>query len=544
MTDGEPYAYAGYTGSSGGVKLPFAYDFLAPDYVSVFAYRAELLSRVRGATHRQLMGMKAFYREHPAQMIADWGVTWDPRNVDIGLPSLLPLIPFPRQVDWLDWILDRWRARERGLTEKSRASGMTWIGIAASATLCSIHRGMQIGWGSRKAEYVEIAGGPKAIFYRTLNYLRHVPPMFRGGWREDRDVRQTRITFPDTEAFMTGEAGDSIGRGDRTTIYFVDEAAHLEQPEEIESSLSATTNCRIDISTPNGVNNPFYERRQNLPPKQIFSFHFREDPRLESDWEAKMRAQVAPNVFEQEYNLSFSEGGAFFQESALLVLAPEQDPDPTVARKYIPVPTPKYIDAVFAVIDTAVKAGQEHDGLAVTYWGLSLHGTTPAKAFVLDWDYTQLSADLLEKWLPSIFETLQVFAKECSARAGSAGTWIEDKAAGAVLLQQAERSGWKLDPGQQPSGKPGYIARAIASKLTSLGKVERAINASGPVHRGEVKFTERAYNRVVNFKGNIKNHQWTQVIGFRTGVKENPEDDLLDTFCYGVALGLGNSAGF
>ncbi|MDI5303740.1 hypothetical protein MJN76_29380, partial [Salmonella enterica subsp. enterica serovar Anatum] len=33
------------------------------------------------------------------------------------------------------------------------------------------------------------------------------------------------VEFPDTGAVIKGEAGDNIGRGDRTTLYFVDEAA-------------------------------------------------------------------------------------------------------------------------------------------------------------------------------------------------------------------------------------------------------------------------------------------------------------------------------
>lgn len=240
------------------------------------------------------------------------------------------------------------------------------------------------------------------------------------------------------------------------------------------------------------------------------------------------------------------EGGAFFQESSLLVPDSTHEPIPGESRRLIPASWPLYIDCVFAVIDTAVKAGKEHDGLAVTYFGLSQHGQTPYKLYVLDWDYTQLKADLLITWLPQVFENLLALGKECYARAGSVGAWIEDKAAGAVLLQQAERAGWKMETGQRitPLGKAGYIARSIASKLTSMGKVERAINASGAVFRGEVKFTERAFNKVVTFKGITKNHQWDQVLGFSTGVKENPNDDLLDTFTYGVALGLGNAEGF
>jgi hypothetical protein len=88
-------------------------------------------------------------------------------------------------------------------------------------------------------------------------------------------------------------------------------------------------------------------------------------------------------------------------------------------------------------------------------------------------------------------------------------------------------------------------AQAIDSKLTALGKDERAINASGYVFRGEVKYTDYAFHKTVIHKGRSKNHLTDQVEKFRPGDKNNKrEDDLLDTFCYGIALALGDSKGF
>ena len=42
-----------------------------------------------------------------------------------------------------------------------------------------------------------------------------------------------------------------------------------------------------------------------------------------------------------------------------------------------------------------------------------------------------------------------------------------------------------------------------------------------------------------------KNHLMDQVESFRMGDKNNKrDDDLLDAFCYGIAISLGNSDGF
>ena len=88
-------------------------------------------------------------------------------------------------------------------------------------------------------------------------------------------------------------------------------------------------------------------------------------------------------------------------------------------------------------------------------------------------------------------------------------------------------------------------AQAIDSKLTAVGKDERAINVSGYVFRGEVKYTDHAFHKVVNYKRRSKNHLKDQVESFRVGDKDSKrEDDLLDTFCYGIALALGDSKGF
>jgi hypothetical protein len=99
------------------------------------------------------------------------------------------------------------------------------------------------------------------------------------------------------------------------------------------------------------------------------------------------------------------------------------------------------------------------------------------------------------------------------------------------LLQQARRRGLPVAP--------------IESKLTALGKDERAISVSGYVHRGLVKYADRAFNKTVIYKQHSRNHLLDRVESFRVAdPKSDREDDLLDTFCYGIALALGNFEGF
>lgn len=84
------------------MTLPFAFDFRNPDYAQVFAWRAERLERLR-AKPELLPALLAHYRDNPAQMIIDWGCTFDPRNAERGLPPIIPFILFPKQIEWVDW---------------------------------------------------------------------------------------------------------------------------------------------------------------------------------------------------------------------------------------------------------------------------------------------------------------------------------------------------------------------------------------------------------------------------------------------------------
>jgi len=166
---------------------------------------------------------------------------------------------------------------------------------------------------------------------------------------------------------------------------------------------------------------------------------------------------------------------------------------------------------------------------AVTFFAVDRIGQTPL--LILDWDIVQIEGALLETWLPQVFAHLEELAQLCGARGGSSGAFIEDKNSGTILLQQALRR--------------QMLVRAIDSKLTAMGKDGRAISVSGYVHRESVKYTDLAFDKTVVYKRRSRNHLLDQVESFRVGDRgSDREDDLLDTFCYGLALALGNSEGF
>ena len=278
------------------------FDFKNPDYAAVYVRRLGMLRKIRERPEL-VHTLKAYYKLHPWQFVEDFGCTYDPRNIERGLPATIPFIPFPRQVELMQWIYAHWRGSKDGIVPKSRDTGASWVAIAMSCTLCLFYPGMAVGFGSRKEEYVDRLDSPKSLFYKARVFLANLPVEFRGGWDRDKHGAFMRLTFPEAGSVITGEAGDNIGRGDRTGIYFVDESAHLERPQRAEESLSATTNCRIDMSSVNGPATPFSVKRRTWPAEDVFEFHWRDDPRKSEEWYATLKLTRDPRVIAQEYDM-------------------------------------------------------------------------------------------------------------------------------------------------------------------------------------------------------------------------------------------------
>jgi phage terminase large subunit len=284
-------------------NLPFDFDFIAPDYSRVFAHRAEKLRKIRN-NPECISALKIFYRHNPAQFIIDWGCTFDPRNIERDLPAIIPFMLFQKQIEWIDWVVfDMWQKQEKGTTVKSRDMGVSWLSVALGCTLSIFNDDLVVGYGSRKEEYVDKLGDPKSMFWKAREFVKLLPKEFRGGFTRDT-APHMRIQFPHSKSAMIGEAGDNIGRGNRASIYFVDEFAFIERPKMVDAALSQTTNCRIDVSTPNGPNNPFAERVR--AGKNVFRFHWRDDPRKDEDWYQRQLDSLDPVTVAQEVDMDFN----------------------------------------------------------------------------------------------------------------------------------------------------------------------------------------------------------------------------------------------
>ena len=398
-----------------------------------------------------------------------------------------------------------WCARE---DDFGKTSGLEEIASHRAA-----RRGWKVGWFSPSYKL-------NTPSYRRIHDT--VRPLIESSSKVDGSIRL--INEGEVE-FWTLDNEDA-GRSRAYDLVIIDEASLKQKglreiwEQAIRPTLLDRGGRAIMAGTPKGIDldNYFYAAStdKNLGWTE-FHVPTSQNPLLNAESVAKLQEENSPLVYQQEFLAEWVDwrGSAFFSELSMLVDG-------------LPVEYPTKCDQVYAVIDTALKDGLEHDSTAVIYVARSKYAGHPL--IILDWDILQIQGALLEKWLPLVNARCEELAKVCRARQGSVGMWIEDKASGIVLIQQAQRS-----------GLPAY---PIDSTLTAQGKDGRALAVSGYVFRGEVKLSQYAYDKIVNLKGQARNHLLSQVCGYRMGIKTPHGMDLLDCFTYAISIGLGDVSGY
>jgi phage terminase large subunit len=139
--------------------------------------------------------------------------------------------------------------------------------------------------------------------------LRRQPEwMLPDGFNWARDSLFMRMVNPATGAMISGEGGEDMGRGGRSSLYIVDEAAFLPNAESVEKALSGNTDCVGWVSSVNGMGNLFARKRHSILKKdQVFRLHWRDDPRKTEEWAAAKEASFSdPAAWASEYEIDYS----------------------------------------------------------------------------------------------------------------------------------------------------------------------------------------------------------------------------------------------
>ena len=307
--------------------------------------------------------------EDPVYWLDTYGRTYDPRTPGKFLPFKL----FDKQKELIRWLQERERLIKPGLVEKSRDVGVSFICGAYALHGWLFRPGFKAGFGSRKLEYVDKLGDLDSIFEKIRFMLQGLPQwMLPKGFKAREHDCFTKLINPETRASITGEGGDEIGRGGRSSIYILDESAFMERPHLIDRAMSAVTNVRIDVSTPNGPGNPFAIRRFSGQ-VDVFTYHWRDDPRKDEAWAEEKRREKGPVIFASEYDIDYSasiEGicipGAWVRTAVNLKL-----PDPTTSegRFYQTLPDGRVLYWLKCV--AGLDVAEEGDDLSVftPRWG-------------------------------------------------------------------------------------------------------------------------------------------------------------------------------
>lgn len=287
----------------------------------------------------------------PVTWMNDWVWLYEPRNPGRGLPAMLPLTLRPRQRDYVRWIQDRRARQQNGLTEKSRDEGMTWIVVSYYVHCWLFEPGFSGGLGSRKLDLVDKLGDLDTLFEKARHILRNLPKwMLPAKYRERDHSKQALILNPQNGNTLKGEGGDSIGRGGRSSIYFVDEHSKVAHADSVHAALSQNTDVIIYGGTPHGRANLFARIAKGLVAGEqwpIFTFHWRDNPDKNFLLDVPMlngqgTEQVAPwylfqrnkavdlPLFEQEVDISYDAEtknqvilGSWVQAARMLRLSPE-----------------------------------------------------------------------------------------------------------------------------------------------------------------------------------------------------------------------------
>jgi hypothetical protein len=241
--------------------------------------------------------------------------TYDPRlvgerNEDGSRKS--PYVRFelwPRQAEFIHWMHEKVTDNEEWLTEKSRDTGVTYLCAGYALNRWLFSPGFKATFGSRKAEYVDKSGQPDSIFEKLRIMARRLPEwMLPDGFSWANHSLFMRLINPETGAMVSGEGGEDMGRGGRSSLYIVDEAAFVPNAESIEKALSGNTDCVGWVSSVNGMGNLFARKRHSiLREGQVFRLHWRDDPRKTEEWAAAKQAGFSdPTAWASEFDIDYS----------------------------------------------------------------------------------------------------------------------------------------------------------------------------------------------------------------------------------------------
>lgn len=232
--------------------------------------------------------------------------TYDPEDLSL---TTKPFVLFPRQRElatWFAWIVAE---RHEGVLEKGRKVGASWM-----MGMYALHKwlfvpGYRTTFGSYKQEKVDRIGDYDSLFEKIRVAIDMLPRwMLPAGFRGSEHDNYMRLLNPQNGNQIVGEVGANMGRGGRSTAFFLDEAAFLEHAGASFRAISENSEAKVFASTANGMANAFYQKREATiirDPQLVFRLHWRDDPRKSDAWAARRKAEMEPEDWASEHEIDY-----------------------------------------------------------------------------------------------------------------------------------------------------------------------------------------------------------------------------------------------
>ncbi|MCC7147128.1 MAG: hypothetical protein IT443_11840 [Phycisphaeraceae bacterium] len=241
-----------------------------------------------------------------------------------GHRSHVPMITWPVQDEVLSELDAALFAGQDCNLKKCRDMGATWLVLYLFDWHFLFHHDMNFGVVSRKQELVDAPGDMDSLFEKLRYVHNHLPSWMKPPIKS----RYMHLQNKETRSTLAGESTNSnVGRGGRKTAYLVDEAAAIENGEEIEASLSQTTSCQIWVSTSKGPGTQFYRREHEKRGKMMFMPWYRHPDKAQgakevyeangriiwtSPWLERERARMSSRSFAREIMMDDGQAGDTF----------------------------------------------------------------------------------------------------------------------------------------------------------------------------------------------------------------------------------------
>lgn len=244
-----------------------------------------------------LQSHKAICATDPIHFINTCITSYNPRIK----PSLHPLILFPKQQGFILWLQHLEQTQQWGCLLKSRYTGASVNCCGYAIWRFIFDSDFKCGFGSNLERNVHTIGNIDSLLGKIEDMLvrlpRHLKPRYT--------VKKNLIRNLDNGSTITGDSGRNIGRGGRSTLYILDEAAHIEYDFSAIASLSENTDCCLLLSTPKGIGNQFANawHSEDFAKYQI---HWRDDPRRSQEWYEIQKKRFDPHIVAQELDCSFT----------------------------------------------------------------------------------------------------------------------------------------------------------------------------------------------------------------------------------------------